>query len=84
MEMGINKIEKLTVNNVNTLIIHSTRSSLNRSIKDKHVERILETDQVPTLYYVLEFNKDNNNYTYSIHALTSDLNRFLSIHPLDN
>jgi DNA-binding SARP family transcriptional activator len=62
-------IEKLTLEDVSRINVHTTLSSLRRALALKSHFIQPESADVPRLYYVTDDN--------SIHALASDLTRFL-------
>jgi hypothetical protein len=78
------KIQELTLGDINRLIIHSTRSGIRRAADSKPMITVPGTNKVPTLYYILEVNQDTQEEFYSIHALSSDLTKFLLMRQLDH
>lgn len=86
IDYGVKPLDKLTKEVINKLIIHMTVSSLRRadSISPKIV-RVEGNDYIPTLYYIKKNPGKEfiNAPTWTIHALVSDICRFLLIGSLD-
>jgi hypothetical protein len=76
-KLELNKITELTLEDINKLIIHSTRSGIRRAAQEKPMITVPGDDKVPTLHYIREFNPETQEGYYSIHALSSDLTKFL-------
>lgn len=78
------KLQELTAEDINKLIIHSTRSGIRRAAQEKPMVTVPGDDKVPTLYYILEVNQETQEPFYSIHALSADLTKFLLVRQLNN
>jgi len=71
------RIRELTLGDINRLVIHSTRSGIRRAAENKPMITVPGDSKVPTLYYILEVNQESQEEFYSIHALSTDLTKFL-------
>jgi len=76
-EVKFTPLEKLTVDDVKKMIIHSTRSSIRRAAAIKPFTTVPATDECPTLTYIHEVDPVTKEESFSIHALASDVTRFL-------
>lgn len=76
-KINLEPLKKLTVEDVQRLTIHATRSSIRRAGAVKPMTVVPGTEEVPTLYYVQEMNPDTKEVEWSIHALSADVTRFL-------
>lgn len=76
-DFRLSPYKQLTEELIDSLIIHLTVSSLRRagSVSPKIV-RIEGTGYIPTLYYI-KGSRDPNKSDWTVHALQSDLSRFM-------
>lgn len=76
-------ITELTPEVISNLKIHPTLSSLRRAISSHPNHRECGNQQVPTLFYVKDQENPDHKDEWSIHALATDLVRFIlfNIHP---
>lgn len=81
---SFNPIEELNTKTLNEIQIHSTLSSLERSLSNSDRLRIEESENLPTLYYSLKVDLGSGTPHQTVHALTSDLVRFLMKYELKN
>jgi hypothetical protein len=74
-------ITKLTVDDVKKLMIHSTFSGIRRACSVRPSQMVPATEDVPTLWYVLDFDStdpDNlEKQSWKAHALSAEVSRFL-------
>lgn len=70
-------LTQLSVDDVKRLEIHATRSSIRRAAAVKPMVCIPASETVPTLYYIQEVDPKTKEVSYSIHALSVDITRYL-------
>lgn len=75
--VNLTPIKELTLDNVNQLVIHTTRSSIRRAAAVKPMVSYPATDKVPALYYVQEIDPETKEQSWSIHALSVEVSKFL-------
>lgn len=76
MEYSLNPYKCLTVELIDSIHIHHTVSSLRRALEmSPWIEKVDETEYVPTLYY-RKGSKDPNENDWTVHALCKDLHRW--------
>lgn len=82
--MEIKKLEpitKLTVDDVKKLAIHSTFSGIRRACAVKPSQMVPASEEVPTLWYVLEVDpmdpENVDKQEWRAHALSAEVSRFL-------
>lgn len=75
--VNLTPLTKLTVDDVKKLTIHSTRSSIRRAAAVKQMVTVPATDEVPTLYYIKEVHPKTKEISWSIHALSAEVSKFL-------
>jgi hypothetical protein len=78
---ALEPITKLTVDDVKKLAIHSTYSGLRRACAVKPSQMVPASEEVPTLWYVLDYDPmdpDNlERQEWRAHALSAEISRFL-------
>jgi hypothetical protein len=85
MEMiNLEPLKELTVEDVQRLVIHATRSSIRRAGAVKPMVVVAASEKVPTLYYVQEMNPETKEVEWSIHALSADVTRFLLLQSVNS
>lgn len=75
--VNLTPITELTLDNVNQLVIHTTRSSIRRAAAVKPMVTYPATDKVPELHYIQNIDPDTKEVTWSIHALSVEVSKFL-------
>lgn len=76
-EYIIKPVDKLTEDVVNSIVIHQTISSLRRAgSTSPFIQKVEGNLSIPTLYYI-KGSKDPNEQDWTIHALQSDVIKFL-------
>lgn len=76
-EYIIKPVDKLTEDVVNSIVIHQTISSLRRAgSTSPFIQKVEGNLSIPTLYYI-KGSKDPNEQDWTIHALQSDVSKFL-------
>lgn len=83
-EVKFTPLEKLTTEDVKKMIIHSTRSSIRRAAAIKPFTTVPATDNCPTLTYIHEVDPVTKEESYSIHALSADITRFLLLQHVED
>lgn len=86
IDYGVRPLEKLNREVINKLIIHMTISSLRRfGSTSPKIVKVDGNDKIPTLYYIKKGpgKEFKDKPLWSIHALVSDICRFLLIGSLD-
>lgn len=75
-------LKTLTVEDIQQLRIHTTLNGFRNETSTREVKKVPASDTVPTLYYVHVASADGCSLVWEVHALTTDLTRFLLIHSL--
>lgn len=83
-EVKFTPLEKLTAEDVKKMIIHSTRSSIRRAAAVKPFTTVPATDNCPTLTYIHEVDPITKEESFSIHALSADITRFLLLQHVED
>lgn len=75
-------LTELTVETIQQIKIHTTINSFRNETSMKEVRKVDATDTVPTLYYVRNASADGCSLVWEVHAMTTDLTRFLLLHSI--
>lgn len=83
-EFKITPITELTEEVVEQLVIHSTRSGIRRASAVKPFVAYPATDKVPALTYVVEDVTEEGEAICSIHALSTDVTKFILLQSVES